>query len=149
MPFLKIILLLLLLIGCAAGPPKTFVETQEDTGAWKSIYLHNNYGFFANKNQEVWQRVVDILSEQYDLEVLDRASGYIRTTWKADSKQGKDQYRHRVIIKMQGSVWHTAKLKAESQWWDEQKQIWRIGYDMTVVEEIYKDFQGRLGTAVR
>ncbi len=139
---------LFLLTSCASHAPRTFVETSNEAGAWKSIYLHDNYGFFANKNQEVWQRAIDVLSEKYDLEMLDRASGYIRTGWKSTLATGTDKYRHRIIIKMQGNFWQTAKLKAEAQWWNDSRQVWVEGYDAAILEEIYKELQGRLGTSL-
>ena len=141
---------LLWLIMSCASQPTTFVETHDEVGVWKAINLHNNYGIFQNKNQEIWRRVVDVLSEKYDLEVLDRPSGYLRTSWKyllLDDSQEK--YRSRVIIKMQGTLWHTAKLKTEAQWWDNSRQVWITGYDTAILEEIYQDIQGRIGTSVR
>ncbi len=153
MPFLKPILLinvLFITLSCTSVSPPTFVETHDETGVWKVIHLHNHYGLFRNKNQEVWQRIVDVLSEKYDLEVLDRASGYLRTTWKyLLTEESKEKYRSRAIVKMQGTIWHTAKLKTEAQWWDNQRKAWIIGYDTAILEEIYQDLQGRIGTSVR
>jgi len=150
MPFFRIIFfisILFLLIGCASKP-STFVETYDEKGVWKAVHLHNHYGFFANKNQEVWRRVIDVLSEKYDLEVLDKTSGYIRTSWKYLLHNDEDKkYRSRVIIKMLGNVWHTVKLKTEAQWLDDE--VWITGYDTAVLEEIYKDIQGRIGISVR
>ena len=144
-----LISVLLLVISCASNPP-TFVETHDETGVWKAVHLHSHYGIFANKNQEVWRRVVDILSEKYDLEVLDRTSGYIRTSWKYLLPTDSDKkYRSRIIIKMLGNVWHTAKLKTEAQLWDDSHETWITGYDTAVLEEVYKDVQGRIGTSVR
>ncbi len=142
------IIILMFLVGCASKPP-TFVETNDENGAWKSINLHNNYGFFRNKNQEIWRRVIDILSEKYDLEVLDRTSGYIRTAWKYRLNNTDRNYRSRVVIKMLGNIWHTAKLKAEAQWREDDDEVWINGYDNVVLEEIYKDIQGRIGTSMR
>jgi hypothetical protein len=153
MKFSKIIFIisiLTLFIGCASKP-STFVETHDEVGVWKSIQLHGNYGMFRNRNREVWRRVIDILSEKYDLEVLDRTSGYIRTSWKylLDRDDSDKKYRSRVIIKMLGNIWHTAKLKTEAQWFDDGNDSWITGYDSVILEEIYKDVQGRIGTSIR
>ncbi len=154
MPFFRkafFISVLFLTVSCAEKP-STFKETPDGAGVWKSIPLHSHYGFFANKNQEVWRRVVDVLSEKYDLEVFDRTSGYIRTSWKHQLPTADDddnKYRSRVIIKMQGKIWHTAKLKAETQLWDDSNDTWISGYDTATLEEVYKDIQGRIGTSVR
>ncbi|OQY55479.1 MAG: hypothetical protein DRR08_04390 [Candidatus Parabeggiatoa sp. nov. 2] len=143
---------LLLIVSCASGgPPKTFVEANNESG-WKTIHLHGNYGLFRNKNQEVWQRVVDILSKKkYRFEERDNVSGYIRTSWKNRlfTDDSEKQYRSRVIIKMVGRRWHTAQLKVETQWRDNTGDSWVTGYDSSILEEIEKDLQGRVGTSVR
>ncbi len=146
MKLIKLIIIISLLLSCTTKPP-TFVESHDEAGAWKSIYLHNRYGIFTDKNQEVWRRVVDVLSEKYDLEVLDRTSGYIRTSWKYMSPEDDNKYRSRVIIKMLGNVWHTTKLKTEAQLFE--GDVWITGYDTAILEEIYKDLQGRIGTSIR
>jgi hypothetical protein len=147
----KILLITILLImtSCTSVTPATFVETPDETSNWQAIHLHNNYGFFQNKNQQVWQRVVDILSEKYDLEVIDQTSGYIRTAWKSHIETDDEKYRSRITLKMQGTIWHTAKLKSEAQWWDSKKKTWLTGYDTAILEEIYQDLQGRIGTTVK
>lgn len=148
MKFIKLIIIVnIFLLSCSTTRPPNFVENLDEAGAWKSIYLHNRYGLFVDKNQEVWRRVVDVLSEKYDLEVLDRTSGYIRTSWKYLLPDDDRKYRSRVIVKMLGGVWHTAKLKTETQLLDDG--VWILGYDTAILEEIYKDFQGRIGTSVR
>jgi hypothetical protein len=144
--------LLLLLISCASKPPVTFVEAQEEGGAWKVIHLHNNYGLFRKKNQEVWNRVTDVLSKrEYRLEERDATSGYIRTSWKnlLPTEDNDKQYRSRIIVKMLGRIWHTAQIKVVVQWWDDGSDAWISGYDSALIEDIYNDLQGRIGSSVR
>ncbi|MDM8564493.1 hypothetical protein QUF74_02460 [Candidatus Halobeggiatoa sp. HSG11] len=145
MKLIRLIIVVSILFSCASQP-LTFIESKNEEGMWKSIPLHSRYGMFVNKNKEVWRRVVDILSEKYDLEILDKTSGYIRTSWKSLPSDDK-KYRSRVIIKMLGNVWHTARLKTEAQLLD--GETWLVGYDKVILEEIYKDLQGRVGTSVR
>lgn len=150
---ISILSVFFLIISCASNPPATFVEAQDEGGVWKSIRLHSNYGLFRNKNQEVWNRIFDVLSKRaYRLEERDPISGYIRTSWKnmllADDKEDK-KYRSRIIVKMLGNVWHTAQVKIEVQWRDNHKDAWITGYDSALVEDIYNDLQGRIGTSVR
>lgn len=149
--FKKILLvtILLIMISCTSVTPPTFVETHDETGNWQAIHLHNNYGFFQDKNQQVWQRVVDVLAEKYELEVLDQASGYIRTAWKSLLEADGKKYRSRITLKMQGTIWHTAKLKTEAQWWDNHKKTWLSGYDTAILETISQDLQGRIGTTIK
>lgn len=135
------------LISCGVNKPQNFIKTQEQ-GVWRSVNLHNNYGLFRPKNPEVWRRVIDVLSEKYDIIMSDMASGYIRTDWKKMTVTDK-QYQTRVIAKMQGRIWHTAKLKIEARWRADNDNAWIIGYDKAVLNDIYRDIQGRLGTSVR
>jgi len=150
---LIVIILLLLVVSCTSTPPKTFVETQDDSLSFKVIQLHNNYGFFRHKNSEVWGRVLDVLYQRkFRLEEQDKRSGYIRTFWKelaviSDSSQ---KYRSRVIIKMLGRrSWNQAQLKIESEWWDNNREDWIHGYDATILDEIYQVLQGRIGLTVK
>ncbi len=150
---LIVIILLLLVVSCTSTPPKTFVETQDDSLSFKVIQLHNNYGFFRHKNSEVWGRVVDVLyNRKFRLEEQDKRSGYIRTFWK-DSVSDNDstqKYHSRVIIKMQGrGSWQTAQLKIESEWWDNNREAWIKGYDTDLLDEIYQVLQGRIGLTVK
>ena len=86
-----VILLLILvtgvvLVGCAGGPRPT---SQEDSRisreefyvkyskwpVWRDVPIEtSNY-------ERIWRTTVDILSENFALEVMDKASGYVRTGW--------------------------------------------------------------------
>jgi len=147
---LRFIILLFLVVSCTSMPPKTFVETQDES--IKVIQLHDNYGFFRHKNREIWFRVVEVLSQRkFRFEEQDKRSGYIRTFWQylpaSDSSQ---KYRSRVIIKMQGRrAWRNAQLKIESEWWDNNRDAWIKGYDSAILDEIYQVLQGRIGLSVK
>jgi hypothetical protein len=149
-----IILALLLVVSCTYMPPKTFVETQDESLSLKVIYLHDNYGFFRFKNDEVWSRVIEVLSKRnFHFEEQDKWSGYIRTLWQdlpVSDDDSSQKYRSRVIIKMQGRrVWRTAQLKVESEWWDNNRDAWIKGYDTAILDEIYQVLQGRIGLSVK
>lgn len=146
------IILLLLVVSCMSLPPKTFVETQDDSLSFKVIQLHDNYGLLSYKNNEVWSRIVEVLSKrQFSFEEEDKRSGYIRTAWKylADNDSSQ-KYRSRVVIKMLGRrVWRSAQLKIESEWWDNNRDAWIKGYDSEILDEIYQVLQGRIGLSVK
>jgi hypothetical protein len=144
------IIVLFLLASCTSMPPKTFVETQDESLSFKIINLHDNYGLFRYKNDEVWFRVVEVLSKRkFLLEEQDKRSGYIRTFWQ-DSSNDSQKYRSRVIIKMQGRrAWRSAQLKIESEWWNNDSEAWIKGYDAAILDEIYQVLQGRIGLSVK
>lgn len=78
------------LAGCA---PATFVETMNPN--WASVEIRKNLEY-----DSAWEKVVDTLTRRFDLEVVTKESGYIRTGWlytwtgKLDSA-----YKVRVTVK--------------------------------------------------
>ena len=80
-----------LLAGCAT--PKTFVKTLEPT--WATVELRTDMPY-----EKAWDSVVDIMVKRFDLEILSKDDGYIRTGWLY-TWTGKlmENYRVRVTIK--------------------------------------------------
>lgn len=83
-------ILVLSLAGCA---PATFIETMNPN--WASIEIRKDLEY-----NSAWEKVVDSLTRRFDLEVVTKESGYIRTGWlytwtgKLDSA-----YKVRVTVK--------------------------------------------------
>jgi hypothetical protein len=51
---------------------------------------------------------------------------------------------------MQGRrSWRSAQLKIESEWWDNNRDVWIKGYDSAILDEIYQVLQGRIGLSVK
>ncbi len=136
---------LVLVSGCAT-PPKTFIKTFDEPGIWKAVELREGLG-----KDEVWRLVVDTLSQRYDLEVLQKESGYIRTSWQYTivTPRGRisPEYRSRIVIKFLGDDWKTAQVKCESNWYEEGG--WVMGYDTRILEDVYGDLQGKIGRVRR
>ncbi len=135
----------LLLVGCTTAP-KTFMRTQDEPGIWKTVEIREGLG-----NDKIWEVLVDTLSQKYDLEVLERDAGYIRSSWKYSYFSGQqvvDRYRSRVVVKVKGTPdWDTVQVKCESNWLDDRG--WILGYDTRLLEDIYGDIQGKLGRVRR
>jgi hypothetical protein len=131
--------------GCVT-PPDTFMRTHDEPGIWKAIEVREGVS-----NDKAWEVLVDTLSQKYDLEVLERNAGYIRTAWKYTYFSGDkviDRYRSRIVVKLTGTpVWDKAQVKCESNWLD--KSGWILGYDARLLEDIYGDIQGKLGRVRR
>ena len=72
---LHIVLLLCvcLIVGCVA--PQSFVKSLDPT--WASVELRDEV-----TAEQAWQVVVDTLVKQFDLEVLSKENGYLRTNWQ-------------------------------------------------------------------
>jgi hypothetical protein len=139
------IVTMLIMAGCAS-PPRTFVATRDDPGVWKIVEIREGL-----TNEQVWTIIVDTISQKYDLEVLQKEGGYLRTSWKCTYLEGEkvsDRYRTRFVIKLSGSPsWDKAQLKCESNWMEDEG--WIAGYDTQLLEEIYGDIQGKLGRVRR
>jgi hypothetical protein len=135
----------LVLAGCA-GPPKTFIKTYDEPGIWKSVQIREGLS-----HGQIWEMLVDTLTQKHDLEVLQKDGGYIRTSWKYTYFEGDkviDRYRSRIVVKLSGSPsWDKAQVKCESNWME--KQGWIMGYDTRLLEDIYGDIQGKLGRVRR
>jgi len=64
-------------VGCVVSLPETFRRTYDEPGIWKSIEVMEGIS-----KDELWRTVVDAISHKFDLEVIEKDSGYIRTSWK-------------------------------------------------------------------
>ena len=134
------------LAGCAVAPPKTFIKTYDEPGVWKSVEIREGLS-----HGQIWEILVDTLTQKHDLEVLQKDGGYIRTSWKYTYFEGDkvvDRYRSRIVVKLSGSPsWNKAQVKCESNWME--KQGWIMGYDTRLLEDVYGDIQGKLGRVRR
>ena len=135
----------LIIAGCSSLP-RTFVATRGDVGEWKVLEIREGLS-----NEQAWNIFVDTLSQKYDLEVIQKDGGYIRTAWKythLDGDKVSDRYRTRFVAKLSGSpTWEKARLKCESNWMEDEG--WISGYDTHLLEEIYGDIQGKIGRVRR
>lgn len=139
-------------LACATAvkaPPTSFVKTFDDSSTWKTIEVRDD---LVGK-PDVWRMIVDTVALKYDLEVIEKDSGYLRSTWKytttgrkdSSSRVVVDNYRSRVIIKMDGNG--KARVKSESSWLGDLG--WEMGYDTIVQQEVYSDLQGKIGRVTR
>lgn len=131
--------------------PENFIRTFDESGTWKSIEVKKDI-----TRDEKWRIVVDTLSQEFDLEIIAKDSGYLRTSWKytyvESDMRGKfvsDRYRSRIIIKFEGEDWKILRVKCESHWLDKRRRSWIAGFDTLILEEVYGDLQGRLARVRR
>ena len=126
--------------SCSHSAPQTFVRSADQSGVWKSIELAE-----TSDKARLWSTTVDALTTKYDIEVLDRDSGYLRTTWKFTTVEAGNvdrNYRTRFIAKFNNS-WTVLQVKSEAEWL--YSGNWVTGYDSKTLEDVYGDLQGRLG----
>ncbi len=91
---------MLLLSSCALNVvqqpvPVSFVRASEP--GWTSLQFRDGIS-----DDAAWQGVMDVLARSFEIEVLSKDSGYLRTTWSYGWATDRivDYYRVRVTIKM-------------------------------------------------
>lgn len=131
----------LLASGCA---PKTFVRSSP---GWKVIELRP--GLLKNYD-EAWQTTVDTVARDWDIEILDKQSGYLRTAWLYGISGGPyERYRGRLTVKFpQVKEPEKAELKTEAQWLEDRPLGWVSGFDSAFQRDVFTALSGRLGRTV-
>lgn len=126
------------LTGCMA--PKTFVKTIEPT--WASVELRTDVPY-----ERAWAVVVDTLVKRFDLEVLSKEDGYIRTSWLY-TWTGKVMENYRVRVTAKFSPDKTkCEIKSEAEYGGAGN--WIMGYDSRLLQTIKTDAMGTIGRTTR
>ena len=127
--------------GCA---PSSFVK---QSAGWKSVEFNQNVNTF----NIAWQTCVDTIAKDYDIEMLDKNSGYLRTTWIYGISGGTyNRYRGRITVKFPELTDPTkVDIKTEAQWLsDTSSGLWIPGFDSIFQRDVFTALTGRLGRTV-
>jgi hypothetical protein len=126
--------------GCA---PSTFVKGQ--SAGWKTIVLNDTVKGDYNA---AWSKTVDTIARDYDIEMLEKESGYLRTGWKYGiSGATYNRYRGRITIKYGDTETpEQVEVKTDAQWLGDQ--MWVEGFDKTFNRDVYVNLSGILGRTV-
>lgn len=130
-----------LLVGCA---PKTFVKSSP---GWKVIELREG---LSDKYDEAWQTTVDTVARDWDIEIIDKDSGYLRTAWLHGISGGSyERYRGRITVKYPKVVApEKVEVKTEAQWLEDRPLGWVSGFDTSFERDVFTALSGRLGRTV-
>ena len=121
-------------------PPVTFVQTLEHS--WASIEVAGNIEY-----EKAWSAVVDLLVRKFDLEVLSKENGYLRTTWLYSwTGELREDYRVRVTIKFS---FDKSKLEIKSEANYQRASGWVIGSDTALLQTLKSDIMGTIGRVTR
>ena len=127
-----------LLAGCVA--PGAFVKTTEPN--WSSVEVREDLIY-----EKAWATVVDTLVKRFDLEVISREDGYIRTRWLY-TWTGKATENYRVRIAAKFSPDHRKiEVKSEAEYGGPGK--WVMGYDVNLLSTVKSDIMGTIGRPAR
>ncbi len=126
---------LLILAGCVST--NTFVKSVEPN--WTAIAVRPNLPY-----DQAWDATMDFLVKRFDMEMLSRTDGYLRThwsyTWKGEFNQ---KYRIRIALKFSPDR-KTLEIKTEAESGGEGK--WVTGYDTRLRDFIRTELVELIGT---
>lgn len=120
--------------------PTTFTRTMEPT--WAGIEVRPELGF-----QNAWNSTVDLLTRRFDLEVISKDNGYIRTNWLYTwTGVMSEDYRVRVTIKFSPDQ-KKVDVKSEAQF--KTLTGWVLGTDEALLQTLKTDIMGSVGRSTR
>lgn len=96
--------------------------------------------------ENAWAIIVGAVTEQFDLEVVDGNSGYLRSIWKVKTNfMGDPQSRTRVICRVVSREPLQFKIKAEKQEISALTDEWiNVGNDEVVDGLLLEELRARL-----
>ena len=125
---------LLLLSGCFST--STFVKSVNPNWAGITVRADQTY-------DQAWDATADYLVKRFDMDLLSRTDGYLRTHWLYTWKGEYDKkYRVRVALKFSADR-KTLEIKTEAQKGGENK--WVLGYDTQLRESIRAELTDLIG----
>lgn len=103
-----------------------FMSTVEDTNQVVNVWLTLNIGPQAQMTQSWWSTIINAIATQdFEPEMMDAASGFLRTAWKQVTFRNGASVRRRFV----GNVVQTNPLQ------------WRVRYEVQVMRPGMGDWQ--------
>ncbi len=132
--YLLFVFSVFLLTGCASTN-----SWHKGQAEWMRVQIHENFDY-----NKAFSTALDLLSEKYEMEMINKDGGYARTTWnyyrKSNGRQD-DKKRVRVTLKFNHDRTQCS-IKTEVQ--KSKKDEWINGYDTKLGQQIREDIQGIL-----
>ena len=97
--------------------------------------------------ERAWSIVVNAVTQQFDLEISDGQSGYLRTGWKVTKRDilGSPIKKARIHVRVEERTPFRVKVKAEKQEFNPFTEDWVVtGNDEEIEGEIMGELSGRL-----
>ena len=131
-----------MLMGACA--PATFVKTMDPN--WNTITVREGVS-----GDQAWDSVVDLAAKRFDIEVISKENGYLRTGWSHSwTGSVSDFYKVRTIIKFNPDK-DKIEVKSEAQYLSRGffKPGWQMGTDERLTSTMRTDIMGKVGRVTR
>lgn len=132
--------ILFLLAGCGLGAPESFMQMNKQY--WESMNVKPSVPY-----DDAWQRVIYIITKKFELEMVSKEDGYVRSAYGQSyftEDMQNERYQIRIVAKFTPDK-KKFEFKIESRIWD--GKIWRNGSDVRVATNMRKDFLNSIGEA--
>jgi hypothetical protein len=118
--------------------PRSFVRTSEP--GWTSMEFRDGIS-----DDAAWQGVMDVIARMFEIEVLSKESGYLRTKWDYSwaTDRTVEYYRVRVTVKM-NYLQRRLDLKTEANYY--QLNHWVNGSDTRLLQTMKTDLGGLISS---
>lgn len=138
--FILLLPFILLLTSCGGhDAPKTFIKTTEP--GWNVVELRQGLGYVS-----AWETTVDTLAKKFDIEVMSREEGYVRTGWNYGwTGSIQEWYRVRATVKFSPDRTRV-EIKSEAHYLDDG---WIMGTDERLISTLRSDLMGQIGRVTR
>lgn len=132
-----------ILLSCA---PKTFISTTNP--GWNTVQVREDLSY-----DQAWTSVVDLIAKRFDIEIMSKEDGYLRTAWSHSwTGEVKENYKVRAIIKFSPSG-QNLEVKTEAQYRDRGVagvgSGWQMGTDEVLNHNLRTDIMGSVGRVSR
>jgi hypothetical protein len=123
--------------GCGTSAPDSYIKM--DKQFWDAVEVSPKI-----KYDDAWQRVVYIVTHKFELEMVSKEDGYVRSAYgpsyfSEDLKN--DRYKVRIVAKFTPTK-KRVEFKIDAQVFD--GKVWISGSDSRVAANIRKDFVNSL-----
>ena len=136
-------LLPVLVLASCASSPTSFTRGEQD---WSIIELREGMEYEA-----AWEQVVDLIARRFDIEMVEKESGYLRTSWNYTWWQSgvhTENYRVRAMAKFTPEK-DAVAVKAEAHYLDRITRGWVTGADSLLLDTLKTDIMGTVGRTTR
>lgn len=124
----------------ASAAPISFVKMIEPT--WASVEIRSGVEY-----EQAWKSIVDLLVRKFDMAVLSKENGYMRTGWLFSwTGELREDYRVRVTVKFSPDH-QKVDVKSEANY--RQKTGWVMGSDTSLLKTLKTDLMGTVGRITR